>query len=399
MKKCCVYVVLLLFPILVLGQVNQMEKQTNEGGFRTDSVNSLIPMEKQSLLRDVDVIVNSRISYSSKFLDGKQTIANFNADQLRFEIKGKIHEKIYFRFRNRYTSEPIPGNLDNVSRSVDLAFVKIDIAPRTNVSFGKLVADWGGYEFDYNPIDILNYNDIVGNADSFLVGAGITHTLKDDRNSFTFQALNSRTKTFQELYGEAAPPNIESTSYPLAFVGNWRGKFFGGKFETTYSYSFFNEAKHAQMNAVALGNKLKTKKFILYYDFQYSNEGLDRKGLVSGVIREQYKFAAQNALYIDNWLRAEYMVAPKVNVLLTLMSSNHYWKNNPDHDAPSMLTTSYGIIPTIQYLPFKDTNIKFYLGYVGRKYDYTDYAENSFGAKDYTTGLVSFGFIAPLLLL
>ena len=180
MRKYYFYLVLIFMPIIAMGQIdqlNQMEKQTNEGNqLVPDSITSIIPISKQSLIKNVDVIFNTRIAYNSSFLDGDHTLSNFNVDQLRFEIKGKIHDKVYFRFRNRYTREPIPGNLDNISRSVDLAFIRIDLSPKTNFSFGKLCADWGGWEFDFNPIDILAYNDVIEYADNFLVGAGISHT-------------------------------------------------------------------------------------------------------------------------------------------------------------------------------------------------------------------------------
>ena len=116
-----------------------------------------------------------------------------------------------------------------------------------------------------------------------------------------------------------------------------------------------------------MGNKFKAKNFVLYYDFQYSDEGLDRKGIVSSIISSQYQYAAQNALYVENWVRAEYLVAPKINLLLTVMNSNHSWKDNPDPNGSSKLSTSYGLIPTIQYMPFKDFNIKFYVAYTARK--------------------------------
>jgi hypothetical protein len=400
MKKYFIFLVIGLLPIIAFGQVDQMDKQTNEGGFFIpDSLKSLIPITKQSLLRDVDVIFNSRMAYNSNFMDGSHTLSEFNVNQLRFEVKGKIHDKVYFRFRNRYTREPVPGNLDNISRAVDLAFLRIDLSKSTQLSFGKLCADWGGFEFDFNPIDILTYNDVIEYADNFLVGAGISHNFDDGKNSISFQVLNSRTKTYEEQYGSSAPPNINSSEYPLAMVANWRGSFFNGKFETTYSYSFFNEAQGAHMNYFALGNKFKAKNFALYYDFQYSDEGLDRKGIVSSIISSQYQYAAQNALYVENWVRAEYLVAPKINLLLTVMNSNHSWKDNPDPNGSSKLSTSYGLIPTIQYMPFKDFNIKFYVAYTARRYEYTNYAENAFGVKDYTTGLLGFGFIAPLLVL
>lgn len=398
MKKYLLPIILALVPFVVMGQGDQMHKQTDEGNaIQSDSITPIIPVSKQSLLKNIDVIFNSRMAYNSYFTDGNHDISHFNVDQLRFEIKGKIHDKVYFRFRNRYTREPVPGNLDNISRAVDLAFIRVDLSPRTNFTVGKLCADWGGYEFDFNPIDILTYNDVIEYADNFLVGAGISHTLENGNHSFSFQALNSRTKTYQEQYGTSAPPDINPSEYPLALVANWRGKFFGGKFETTYSYSYFNEAQGAHMNYIAFGHKfVPSNKFVIYYDFQYRNEGLDRLGIVSSIVSSQYPYAAQKVVYLENWIRAEYMVTPKVNLLLTVMNSNHSWNDNPDASAPSKLSTSYGLIPTVQYIPFKDINLRFYLAYTARKYNYTNYAESAFGAKDYTTGLLAFGFVAPL---
>ncbi|HWR94989.1 MAG TPA: porin [Flavobacterium sp.] len=399
MKKIIIYLSIALIPFLGISQ--EIERQTVEGNqMVSDSVNAIIPINKQSLLRDVDVIFNTRMGYNSQFVDGDHTISNFNVDQLRFEIKGKIHDKVYFRFRNRYTREPVPGDLDNISRSVDLAFVRVDLSPRTDFSIGKLCADWGGYEFDFNPIDILAYNDIIEYADNFLVGMGVSHTLENKKHTFSFQALNSRTKTYEEQYGDTAPPDIVPSEYPLALVANWRGSFFDGKFETTYSYSFFNEAQGAQMSYFALGNKFKPNdRFVLYYDFHYSMEELDRKGIVSNIISSKYQYAAQDALYVENWIRAEYLVTPKINLLLSVFNSNHSWESNPEVDGNCKLSTSFGIIPTVQYIPFPQYNLKFYLGYVYRDYDYTDYAENAFDVKDYNTGLLSFGIIAPLLVL
>ncbi|ESU22797.1 hypothetical protein FEDK69T_18160 [Flavobacterium enshiense DK69] len=406
MKKKLFILLLLNLPFFIQGQV--IEKQTSEGNKYVDSIPSLIPIDRQSLLSNVDVIFNSRFAYDSHFSslqpDGDEghDYSSFNVNQLRFEIKGKIHDKVYFRFRHRFTKDVEIGSIDHMSQATDMAFVRIDVGPRTNFSLGKLCADWGGYEFDFNPIDILAYNDIVEFADNYLVGASVAHTLESKKHSFSFSVLNSRTKTFEEVYGTSAPAGLETSEYPLAFVANWRGSFFNGKFETTYSYSYFNEAVGAHMNYIVLGNKFKfNDKFVLYYDFQYSDEGLDRTSIVSSIVSTPLAtpIAVRDALYVENWLRAEYFVTPKVNLLMTAMHSNHYWKDNPDPGADDLLSVSYGLIPTVQYFPFKDYNMKFYLSYIYRKYDYKSYAEAAYGVKDYTTGVLSFGIIAPFLVL
>ncbi len=381
-------------PIMVFGQV---QKQSGQG----EQFSSIIPTSKQSLLKDVDVIFNTRYANVNSFTDGDFVNSAFKMEQFRFEVKGKIHEKVSFRFRNRYTKEPVPNSYDNFSKAVDLAFINVELGKKTSLSMGKLCADWGGYEFDFNPIDILTYNDILENADNFLTGVGINHNL-NDKNSFSFQVLNSRSNTLEDTYGGSVPAEVMSAKLPLAFVTNWRGSFFEGKFQTTYSYSFFNEATHTNMNYYVFGNKFKPNdKFVIYYDLQYSNEALDRLGIVSNIIPASVDGGAQaqRVEYLENWIRAEYLVSPKINLLLTVMNHNSYWNNNPDPNADDRLETTYGLIPTIQFLPYKDINIKFYATFIGRKYDYSNYAEQNYGVKDRTTGQINVGFIAPLLVL
>lgn len=392
------FIVLLFFWWCNSGYGQQIQKQTTEGVLLVpDSLRSIIPIKKQGLLKDTDIIFHTRFGLDSYSNKAKHTLTNFKGSQLRIEFKGKIHEKIHFRFRERFTQEPIPGNLDNISTAVDIAFLKIDVTPRTHLTVGKLFADWGGYEFDFNPLDIMQYNDILQNSDAFLVGAGIGHTNANKQHYFSFQLLNSRTRIFEEIYGQYIPPGIQPVANPLAFVGNWRGSMFKGKWQTTYSYSFFNEASAAaKMHYFVLGNKLQWNKFLLYYDFHYSREGLDRKGIISRIIIPKYKYAATDVRYIENWVRGEYLVTPKLSFILTLMNSNHRWNDNPDPEGNQLLSRSFGYIPTVEYLPFKNLNLRFFACFVGRTFNYTSYAKTTFGVKDYSTGQFSIGVVAPI---
>jgi hypothetical protein len=100
-----------VLPSMVLAQT---EKQVSD----TTGYNAIIPVSKQSLLRDVDVIMNMQYALRNEFVDGKYTGSNFNMNQMRFEIKGKVADKVYFRFRNRYTSEPTPQSQDHIARAL-----------------------------------------------------------------------------------------------------------------------------------------------------------------------------------------------------------------------------------------------------------------------------------------
>lgn len=130
------------------------------------------------------------------------------------------------------------------------------------------------------------------------------------------------------------------------------------------------------------------------YDFNYSYEEVDTKGIVTTILESDT--VAEDALYIENWLRAEYRLSPKFKGLLSLMTSSAYSNVGTDN---THLRRSYGWVPTLYYNPFKKIDIRFFLAYIGRYYDYTNYAEQQLGAADYNRNEVRIGIMAPLLLL
>src|SRR6187455_1356756 len=310
-NKVIIQVLICLFiPSLIWAQ--KQEPQMGD----TTYYPSLIPEAKQGLLKNVSVIANMNFALRNEFVDGEYTQTRFRNEQFRLEIRGQVHEKVFFRFRDRYTRAQTSESVDNLSRSVDLAFLRFDINEKFSISAGKMCADWGAWEFDWNPIDIYEYSDIVEYADNFLTGVGASFT-PSPNNQFTLQVLDSRTKSFDELYGENQP-NFTESKAPLAFVANWRGVLFGGKLKTIWSYSLFNEAQDlegngANMNYIALGNEFNFGKFRFIYDFKWSDEELDRTSIVSETVKASglYDYSVANTLYIGHWVNLRYQLTPK----------------------------------------------------------------------------------------
>jgi hypothetical protein len=383
---------ILLAPSMLLAQ--KQERQVGD----TTYYKTLIPEEKQGLLKNVSVIANMNFALRNEFVDGEYTKTRFRNEQFRLEVRGKVHEKVYFRFRDRYTRAQTSESVDNLSRSVDLAYLRFDISEKFSVSAGKMCADWGAWEFDWNPIDIYEYSDIVEYADNFLTGVGFSYTASN-RNQWTFQVLDSRTKSFEELYGDQ--PNFTESKVPLAFVANWRGSLLDGKIKTIWSYSLFNEADNANMNYIALGNEFNFDKFRFIYDFKWSDEQLDRTGIVSETVPDDiYPFALANTLYIGHWINLRYIISPKVHLTFVGMMDIANWKNSfNDPENPTgeeHIRTAWGYIPAVEYYPWSDLNIKFFANWVGRVYKYSDYAKDRFSISDYNTGRFTVGFITPL---
>jgi hypothetical protein len=387
---------LLLF--LLLPSILSAQKQERQTG-DTTQYKTLIPEAKQGLLKNVNVIANMNFALRNEFVDGEYTQTRFRNEQFRLEIRGQVHEKVYFRFRDRYTRAQTSESIDNISRSVDLAYLRFDLSERFSISAGKMCADWGAWEFDWNPIDIYEYSDIVEYADNFLTGVGFTYT-PSTRNQWTFQVLDSRTKSFDELYG--TQPNFTESKAPLAFVANWRGSLLDGKIKTIWSYSLFNEASNANMNYIALGNEFNfNSKFRFIYDFKWSDEQLDRTGIVSETVPDNiYAFALANTLYVGHWIHFRYILNPKVHLTFVGMYDIAKWKNSfndPENTTgEEHIRDAWGYVPAVEYFPWDDLNIKFFANYVGRVYKYSDYAKDRFSVSDYTTGRFTVGFITPL---
>lgn len=395
-----IFLLLTFIFFLTAGGYAQQHKQADT------TINHNVPIiktDKADLLNNIDVIANSQIGLNNNFTDGSYTNSKFAVNQFRLEIKGTVFEdKVFFRFRDRYTRDPEVQSVDNISRSTDMAFIGYNISNRTSIAIGKMSANWGGYEFDMNPIDIYQYNDIVDNSDNFLTGVQFNWKVSS-QHTFSAQVLNSRTKTFTELYKEV--PDLKEAKFPAAYVANWNGSFLEGAFQTIWSFSIFQEAsksgKPVNMYYTALGNQFRSKKWLFQYDFKWSSEELDRSGIISTLIPDDIlPYAAQHVSYLEHWLRIVYSINDQWKISTIGMVNTASWKDVPDEMSRSnKMRTAWGIIPSVEFYPIKNYNLKFFGSYVGRYFRYSEYATQSLGAANGSATRIMIGITSPLLIL
>lgn len=384
MKKLCLISSLLLWPMLGFSQQN-------------DSISRpIFSMNGFKLLENINIGFDMRTEFQAYTFRGGNQYYNgvqFENGFTALRISGKLHKRVEFNFRNRFNSGSEVQSLDRLSNDIQLAYVKLKATEKLDFYIGKMFAFYGGYEYEFSPLNILEFNDIYSNALAFVTGAGLSYQAFDNHR-FRFQILNSRTILYQDLYGDVVAENIQEPIWPVNVVANWRGEFFNGKFKTNYSASYGNEVKKRGTYFFTLGHKYQSKDFSLMFDFQYSYEEIDTKGIVNSLLAENE--VAENVLYVENWLRAEYRFSPKFQGILTLMTSTAYdnFKTSKDH-----IRTSYGAIPTLAYSPFKDLDLQFFIAYVGRYYDYSSYAIDNYNVGSYNKNELKIGIIAPLNLL
>jgi hypothetical protein len=391
---------LLLFFIATCSMVSMAQDYAQ---FDSTTLQSqpILNLEKSKYLKDVNMIANTRYQYMNDFVNGDLTGTRFALPELRMEVVGKVGNRINFRIRDMYTFRtPTPNDRDNLRNSLDIAQIEFKVNDDLSIAGGRMLPEWGAYEFEINPISILAFNHLIEFGDHFQNGV-VVKWKPAQKHLLSFQVVNSRGRSFNTVYGEV--PGVEASNFALGGTANWRGSFADGKFSTVYSYSVYNEAKNRNVYMLQLGNQLKLDKLILQYDFKLSNDEIDRLGQVSNLIGSQYAFRAQNVRYIEHWLRAEYFFTEKWSSHVIGMVASDFWFDNPS-DLPATdvarddkLRDSFSFTAAIEYHVYKPQNLRIFAAYVGRFYQHSDYAQSQFGLTDFNTGQIMVGVISPLV--
>ena len=338
-------------------------------------------------------LLNMNNSFDYNQADGEFQNAKFNMRQLRIEAKGNINDTFSFRWRQRLNRNNTPASdgIDNMpSSSIDVAGIGVKASDKFSMFIGKQCAAYGGIEFDLNPIEIYEYSDMVDYMSNFLTGANFQFQLTPD-HQLQLQVLDSRSASMSDMYGEG----YAQSKVPLVYTVNWNGSF-GGVFNTRWSYSLMSQADGYQSHYIALGNEVNIDKFNAFFDVMYMREGIDREGIVSGIVGNNAHGGHLNdAEYLSFVMKAQYRITPQWNVFVKGMLENEGLSKANGAFKDGKYRTALGYFAGLEYYPLKNSNLHFFLTYVGRHYSYTDRAK-AYGVDDYSTNRISLGYIWQL---
>ena len=386
----------LMFMLLILGSIQGVYAQRTEKSkkFMVDKTlfEELTDVKKKS--DKCNLYLNMQGGFDANFRDGFEEGA-FKMRQLRIEMKGNINNWLSYRYRQRLNrSNDGGGMIDNVPTSIDYAGIGIKLNNRFNLFAGKQCTAYGGIEFDLNPIDIYEYSDMIENMSNFMTGLNIGYNLTSTQQ-LNLQILNSRNGSFDSTYGiteneEGKLPDLKSGKLPLVYTLNWNGTF-NDIFKTRWSASILNEAKSKNMYYYALGNELNLDKFNMFLDFMYAQEGIDRNGTITGIVGRPGGHNVFDTGYLSVVTKLNYRFLPKWNVFVKGMYETASVTKSTEDIAKGNYRTSWGYLAGVEYYPM-ETNLHFFLTYVGRSYNFTSRAK-ILGQENYSTNRISVGFI------
>lgn len=386
----------LMFMLLILGSIQGVYAQRTEKSkkFMVDKTlfEELTDVKKKS--DKFNLYLNMQGGFDANFRDGFEE-GTFKMRQLRIEMKGNINNWLSYRYRQRLNrSNDGGGMIDNVPTSIDYAGIGIKLNNRFNLFAGKQCTAYGGIEFDLNPIDIYEYSDMIENMSNFMTGLNIGYNLTSTQQ-LNLQILNSRNGSFDSTYGiteneEGKLPDLKSGKLPLVYTLNWNGTF-NDIFKTRWSASILNEAKSKNMYYYALGNELNLDKFNIFLDFMYAQEGIDRNGTITGIVGRPGGHNVFDTGYLSVVTKLNYRFLPKWNVFVKGMYETASVTKSTEDIAKGNYRISWGYLAGVEYYPM-ETNLHFFLTYVGRSYNFTSRAK-ILGQENYSTNRISVGFI------
>ena len=328
------------------------------------------PEEMESPLRKkFNMYFNFQTSLDAERIGENNLTTKFQARQLRLEVRGDLTERIFYRFRHRLNKSNAAVSLDNLATATDMMYAGFRLNEKWTATVGKMCQMWGGYEFDLNPMNIYEYSDFLQNMDNFMLGAMITYT-PNPNHEFNLQITDVRNDSFKNIYG--SPIGIKASNTPLAYIFNWNGNLFDSLIQTRWGAGLQSEADGYTNTLVMLGTKLNLPKFQMFLDYMMANDQLDRLCYTPNSKDNNDKILGiKDAKYSSFVLKAEYQPAPEWNIFAQGLyeTANSSLANNE--------FKGIGYFAGVEYLPFKEQDLRFFLAYIGRSRDKNSAVENT----------------------
>ena len=371
MKKILLAVSLLIGGIVsaqqdLQNQINQLRAEIDQLKATAPAPLSMPENEgEQPIDKKFNMYFNFQGSFDVEKAKDQDMTAKFYARQLRWEVRGDITDRIFYRFRHRLNKSNARASLDNLAKATDMLYAGFRLDDKWTLTAGKMCQAWGGFEFDLNPMNIYEYSDFLENMDNFMLGAMITYA-PNENHEFNFQITDVRNDKFADIYGTTSPTISESKA-PLTYIFNWNGNLFDNLIQTRWGGGLQSEADGYNNWLLMLGTKLNLPKFQVFFDYMMANEQLDRLKYtpMSGTT------LVKDAKYNSFVLKAEYQPVPHWNIFAQGMYET------AKNDLTDNKMTGIGYFAGVEYLPFEKQDLRFFLAYIGRSREKNNVTDNT----------------------
>lgn len=346
------------------------------------------PQEK-SLAEQIDLLkgrqdkfhfyMHTHMSADARWTPDKVNPFGFNARELRMEAKGNITERFSYRLMYRLNAmQDATRSVDGQASSLDVAGIGIRFNDQWSTFFGRQCAAYGGIQFDYNPVQVYEYVDILNTLPIFLTGAKVSYEPAKGQQ-LQLQVLNAQTDNLKNAYKNIPEaPKFNEALIPLDYTFNWNGSFFNNMLHTRWSYSYIQETEKHSSQYIALGNLFNVGPIEGYFDAMFARIGLNAQRLLP---------EWEDCEYHAYVLKGKYSLDHRWKIFAKGMYESGWKSLGTAWGNAEQRTSSWAYVGGIEYFPISNSDLHFFLLYSGRKNNFLNTNTSAYNHR------VALGFI------
>lgn len=314
-------------------------------------------------------------SGAAYFTDGELDEAAFKLNRVRLEILGSFTKNFSYHFRQSFNKYSNPHALDNLSSSIEYAYMNWKMSDKFNLTVGKQFLSLGGYEYYVNAIKVREFSEFNDNVAAYQ--AGVTGTLSfSPTQELVLQVLNNRNGKEEDTYMYGLPTGVNKTKVPIITTVNWNGLFADKAVQLRYAAAWGQMAEGKNIYYLTAGNVYEKGPVVAYVDVMYSREGLDSKGIISDLQGPAVMTptTAQHAEYFSTIANFDYRIHPNWNVYVKgAYERAGVYRANGIFDK-GLYRTTWNAQACVEYFPMRNSELLIFAHLLYKGHHLTDRA-------------------------
>lgn len=372
-----------------------MQAQENPLVTPNDSIQSLLNRLLPATNPEVSAHMNLEFytSAAAYFTEGNFDEAAFKINRVRLEILGAFSKQFSWHFRQSFNKYSNPHSLDNLSSSIEYAYVNWKPSDKFNLTVGKQFVAMGGYEYYLNANKVREFSEFNDYVAAYQAGLSGAFNFSPTQE-LVLQVTNIRNGEDEDMYVYGRPEGIAKAKLPVISTLNWNGLFADKAIQLRYAASWGQQAKGKNILYLTAGNTYEKGPVIAYVDVMYSRQGLDTHCIISdmqGPVVENPS-TAMNTEYLAVIADFDYRIHPNWNVYVKgAYETAGVYKENGVFEK-GLYRTTWNLQGCVEYFPMRNSELKIFGHLLHKGHKLTGRAR-ALGAISPSTQRVSIGLV------
>ena len=360
-----------------------------------DSIKSLLNRLLPSVNPEVSAHMNLEFytSAAAYFTEGNFDEAAFKINRVRMEILGSFSKEFNWHFRQSFNKYSNPHALDNLSSSIEYAYVNWKPSEKFNMTVGKQFVSLGGYEYYLNANKVREFSEFNNYVSVYQAGLSAIYNFTPTQE-LVLQVTNIRSGEDKDMYIYGRPEGVEKAKIPVITTLNWNSWYADKAVQLRYAAAWGQQAKGKNILYLTAGNIYEKGPVIAYLDVMYAREGLDSHGIITDMQGPMVSTptTAMNTEYLTFIADIDYRFHPHWNAYIKgAYETAGVYKENGIFEK-GLYRTTWNIQGCVEFFPMRNSELRIFGHLLHKGHKLTSRAR-ALGAVSPDTQRISFGLV------